>query len=479
MSDDDYNDVEMISATIRDNPEAAHKFLVSTPALEKLKASKKKRTRSTNTTPDSPESAPRRPAKKAKKKESDDEDDDEEPPVTIAIYVQIPKNPTLASTKSRKAKAGSTDDDVLKKAPFTIDGKDKYATFLSKLAAILPCRPENIHEQKLTWKPVKPQNGSALPLGGSDGYKIMIQGISARKAAYRMILLTMPAPAPPMVDDMPWPTGAPNEEERANAKFDYSELEPTSPTDSILQQQGSFNKATKPERKLLEKTYPIGNHPHIDPEKRIYHDKDTGYYFDLNISRLGVWASAMAQKQTDEKTPPLDSRFFDARQRITKTRVNAAAPGPALAPPPPLAAPAVPAAAAPASFADLFFATILSQGGGMGALFPHLAPSAPAPPLPPHVLPALDPPQPRTAPPSPIKRHAVTVERFAEIYNIDAVDCTRLQGVGFRPGDPTELSLRPDADLLEAGFTLFGWKRIHNANLLFKSQLAAGTFDEA
>lgn len=56
--------------------------------------------------------------------------------------------------------------------------------------------------------------------------------------------------------------------------------------------QATFNKATKTERQLLEDTYPIGNYPAIDPNKRIYHDTKTGFYFDLNATRMGVWASA-------------------------------------------------------------------------------------------------------------------------------------------------------------------------------------------
>ncbi|KAJ7270383.1 hypothetical protein C8J57DRAFT_1508422 [Mycena rebaudengoi] len=85
------------------------------------------------------------------------------------------------------------------------------------------------------------------------------------------------------------------------------------------------------------------------------------------------------------------------------------------------------------------------------------------------------PPPTLSAPPLPIKRHKIQTEQFCEMYNIDDVTCARLKSVGFRPGDPTEP--KADDDLKEAGFDLFTWKRVHAANLRFKAELAAGTFD--
>ncbi|KAJ7791994.1 hypothetical protein B0H14DRAFT_2624500 [Mycena olivaceomarginata] len=126
----------------------------------------------------------------------------------------------------------------------------------------------------------------------------------------------MPAPAQPMEDETPWKTGDDNDVKPV--QFDYSELEPTGAADSIQQQQVlffyfdphaegtygvqlSFNKATKEERAILEEKYPIGNHPDIDPNKRIYHDKKTGFYYDLNSTRMGVWSSAMVRRAGSEE----------------------------------------------------------------------------------------------------------------------------------------------------------------------------------
>lgn len=50
-----------------------------------------------------------------------------------------------------------------------------------------------------------------------------------------------------------------------------------------------------------------------------------------------------------------------------------------------------------------------------------------------------------------------------------------MNAVGFLPGDQTESTLNDD--LRGAGFTIFGWKRVHNANVRFKADLAAGRFD--
>lgn len=101
----------------------------------------------------------------------------------------------------------------------------------------------------------------------------------------------------------PWETDGDPE-----PSFDYSELEPTLPSDSSAKgsvhiysiicvktnwvQQQTFNKATKDERAKLEEKYPIGNYPQF-PDLRVYHDSKTGFYYELNSTRSGVWASAM------------------------------------------------------------------------------------------------------------------------------------------------------------------------------------------
>ncbi|KAF7372029.1 hypothetical protein MVEN_00061200 [Mycena venus] len=185
----------------------------------------------------------------------------------------------------------------------------------------------------------------------------------------------------------------------------------------------------------------------------------------------------MAQGQTDETKPPL-YRFFDANQRIKTVPTLAAqtlTPGTPAAPVT-SAVPAVPAVTGSSlSLIDLFFASLLSQPGGVGltALLPGLGAGLPT--TPPSVPPSIPPTKPRSARPSSVKRHTVTTDRFCEIYGIDEGDCGLLKEVGFPPGDPTESTL--DEELKKVGFTLFSWKRIHSANLRFKVDLAAGGYD--
>ncbi|KAJ7873625.1 hypothetical protein B0H14DRAFT_3438192 [Mycena olivaceomarginata] len=257
----------------------------------------------------------------------------------------------------------------------------------------------------------------------------------------------------------------------AEPSFDYSELEPTLPSDSIIAQKQSFNKATKDERAKLEEKYPVGNYPQF-PDLRVYCDTSTSFYYELNTTRSGVWASAMAQGKTDENTPPV-SKFFDANQRIKTVPAVVAAPAPAPAIPAIPTAPAV--AGSSLSITDLLFASLLSQpgSGGLAALILGLNPVPSAAPAP--VPPANSAPHSRSAPSSPVKRHTVSLAQFAENYNLEDGDAALLVEVGFRPGDPTEATL--DEELKKIGFTFFSWKRIHNANVRFKADLAAGKYD--
>ncbi|KAK7056122.1 hypothetical protein R3P38DRAFT_2761244 [Favolaschia claudopus] len=119
----------------------------------------------------------------------------------------------------------------------------------------------------MMWKAVKHAKlYSASYRDPSDGYQVMIDSMLERKSD-RMVLLMMPAPAKPMEDEMPWQTG--EEEEDKPARFNYDELEPTGSAFSV--QPSNRFLSIKP-RKLsvpkLEETYPIGNFPAIDPNKR-------------------------------------------------------------------------------------------------------------------------------------------------------------------------------------------------------------------
>ncbi|KAJ7079194.1 hypothetical protein C8R44DRAFT_754705 [Mycena epipterygia] len=411
LADNDVNG--MILAFARDNPAAKQK---------KAQEHQEKRA-STRRKPEANAEGSR--SKKAKKAESDDK----EAIPSITYYINIPKLSVPARTK------------------------------------------QNINKSKILWKPKKPKNADKFPLSKAKGYKEMVKEMRVKKDDVRTVYLFMPPPMKLVDDELPWDT-----DEALVPKFDYSELEPTGVSDTIEQQKITFNKATKSERAKLEETYPIGNYPNF-PHLRVYFDPQTKFYYELNATRLGIWSSAMqAQKKTDEHTPPA-SKFFDADQRIKvipaihiPTTHTPALPAPAL---PLTPAPALSATPAPThSLSDLLFASLLSQsggGGGLRLLFPQLNTSLPAASQPsaPHL--------PRTAPPSPVKRHNVTLERFCDSYGIDEGNAALLREVGFRPGDPTDPTV--DDELKKMGFTIFSWRRIHAANIRFKADLANGHFE--
>ncbi|KAJ7733342.1 hypothetical protein B0H16DRAFT_1579863 [Mycena metata] len=450
---------QMIVDTAREvGASTVRKWVVSTPASRNLKLEPKRKREASSSRRHAPAKTKASSSKKRKVVVVSDSDD-EDPAISITVYVLIPKKaPSIVS----KPRGKPPPSEILQKGPFDILSTDSYPQFLSKLAAALPCLPKHIHESKIEWKPKKPLNAPTLTLGKAAGYKAMLSEMVAKKADTRTVLLSMPPPAEPMEEETPWATGSAEEGEKK--VFDYSELESTTISNSLQEQQMSFNKATKDERALLEEKYPIGNYPNIDADKRIYRDPKTGFYFELNNSRVGVWCSAMAQKLTTWETPPINSRFFDAKQRMKVPGADAPPPpAPVIAPPAAVPAPIAPAAST--SLTDILLATLLAGGGGGGALaafFPqsHLA----APPV----------VQPRSAPPSPVKPHTVTLEQFCELYNIDAIDCARLMELGFRPGDTTEP--KPDDEVKQVGFALFSWRRIHEANVRFKAELAGGKF---
>ncbi|KAJ7306928.1 hypothetical protein DFH08DRAFT_824429 [Mycena albidolilacea] len=356
---------------------------------------------------------------------------------TPAIMEKQAKARDAKEKRVAKRKAAG-DNDTIQKGPFSLPVSEPYSALLSAIATELPCRKEHINESKIVWKPKKTKNAEELPLSKAAGYKAMLDEMKDKAEGSRQVLLYMPAPAKPMDDQTPWETDG-----NPEPSFDYSELEPTLPSDSLIAQKQLLNKATKNERAKLEEKYPVGYYPQF-PDLHVYHDPSTGFYYELNTMRSGVWASAMAQGKTDKNTPPV-SKIFDQ-------------PTPAI--------PAIPTAPAVAgsslSITDLLFASLLSQpgSGSLAALIPGLNPVPSAAPAP--VLPANSAPHSHSAPSSPVKRHTVSLAQFAENYNLEDGDAELLM----------EATL--DEELKKIGFTFFSWKHIHNANVRFKADLAAG-----
>lgn len=117
--------------------------------------------------------------------------------IQTTVYIMIPKNQAPATSKGR---AKSQTVDPLQKGPFTLLSTDSYDIFLDKVSDTLPCRRQNIHENKLQWKPKTPKNADLLLVGGEKGYPVMVEEISGRRTG-RIILLFMPAPAEPMEEE--------------------------------------------------------------------------------------------------------------------------------------------------------------------------------------------------------------------------------------------------------------------------------------
>jgi hypothetical protein len=120
--------------------------------------------------------------------------------VAITAYIQISK-PGLLTAPAKTRNKLKNEDLYVQKGPFKFQSLDSYTTFLSKIASVLPCPKANIIEAKITWKPQKPANATALPLGGDTGYSALVDEFASKKSG-RVVILMMPPPAKP-VDDKP------------------------------------------------------------------------------------------------------------------------------------------------------------------------------------------------------------------------------------------------------------------------------------
>ncbi|KAJ7939824.1 hypothetical protein B0H13DRAFT_1850587 [Mycena leptocephala] len=355
---------------------AVRKFLVKTPELMR-KQSKAKEKKGTKGKPDTDEHDENKKSTKGKKKKV--ESDDDEPPPSITYYIFIPKTPAITS-KKRSSGSKSADDDSIQRGPFTLPMSKPYSSLLSAISTALPCLPENINESKITWKPKQnhkiqshrtPRN---FRLGKRKDTRQCLRRWRTR-VALEPCCCTCRRPR------NPW---------KMRRRGTRPTIHLLTFSSDLMVKQASFNQATKEHRAKLEETYPVGQPPQF-PGRRVYFDAATGFYFEINSTRLGVWSSAMAQGKTDEKRPP-SSNFFDANQRI-KCVPAVAVPAVPAAPVIPAVAPAVPATPAIPFVADLLLASISTQGSGGGDLasfFPQLNPAV----LPPAAA-APPPPEPR------------------------------------------------------------------------------------
>ncbi|KAJ6512593.1 hypothetical protein C8R45DRAFT_1206632 [Mycena sanguinolenta] len=419
-SDDELPTVAEMVADIMDGATSSTTFVVSTPAQIEKQTKAKQHGNDTKRKLDQDSKPAAMKGGKAKKKKKLDAD----PEITYYIFIPKPAVPTQMKAR-RGAKAAALEE--IQRGPFSLSISEPYEALLSSIATELPCRIADINESQILWKPKKPKNAEKLRLAKEKGYKAMIMELEGKTVDNLVVLLYMPPPNKPMEDAPPWDT--PDDSEPS---FDFSELETMNASDSIEQQ------------KVSSIYYSVGDRP----------------------------------KELQMKIPL--PKFFDANQRI---KTIPSAPAPTISAQTPATVSVLASATPPAPFsagasslslADLLLANLLSNGGG-GGLLQGLFPTVPSPlpAIPP--TPAVPPAHGRSAPPSPIKRHKVTTDEFCRAYGLDDDDASLLKETGFRPGDRTEATL--DDELKKIGFTFFSWKRIHNANLRFKADLAAGLHD--
>ncbi|KAJ6470174.1 hypothetical protein DFH09DRAFT_1110925 [Mycena vulgaris] len=153
---------------------------------------------------------------------------------------------------------------------------------------------------KETQKAQKLANLKALPLSNKEGYKAVIDTM---KEQTRNHFFTLSMPALMLTARQPWDQDIP-------PSFNYSELKPEAPVDSIQQQKlqlGHKGGARETGDKIL-------------------------YQKLLSLPSATIWASHMSQGSTNKNTAP-NSHLFDASQHIKKTSTPAdPAAAPALIP---------------------------------------------------------------------------------------------------------------------------------------------------
>jgi hypothetical protein len=121
--------------------------------------------------------------------------DEDEPAVEITLYVYIEKPPPPRSGPG-KSKINENDKFV-QRGPFKLESTDSYATFLRKVADVLPCPILNIIKEKVTWKCQTPANAKALPMAGEPGYLAMVEALKMKKRGSRVAIVIMPPPVKP------------------------------------------------------------------------------------------------------------------------------------------------------------------------------------------------------------------------------------------------------------------------------------------
>ncbi|KAL0570564.1 hypothetical protein V5O48_011394 [Marasmius crinis-equi] len=418
---------------------------------------------------------PPTPPKPKPKKEAVEEEKDEgnvaEEGLPITYYCYVRKNESTAAAKKKNAKPFDLKEHIAR-TPFTDPSSTTYPGLLVKISQTLPCSVLNILNDQIYWQWKKPATAVPVLLGGEKGYQALIDDAKAVRGACQVFLF-MPPPIKSARDDAFWDDGK---------KFDYSQLDAPTTSDSISQQRVKFDIQVKTQLEQLKEAYPINNHP-LYPGKWVYVQERTGFCWDLTDKlRISNWASHLSKNDGSAtlKVPP-NTPYFDVGSRL---KVPAASnPTPTAAPaftPAMVAPPAAPAPSGGSSAMDVIALCLVQQMMqgpgrmmGLGAIKPGAAVDpVPAPPAPPHPA--------RSNPASPSYRVNVDVplEAFCKHYSVQEDDHQKLLTLGYIPGDPNILKLDTDTWHKIAGFTPLGWRRVLDSHKRFIADVKNGAWAE-
>ncbi|THU91027.1 hypothetical protein K435DRAFT_801580 [Dendrothele bispora CBS 962.96] len=415
-------------------------------------------------------------------------EDDAEPEATaseITYYVNILK-PQAAPGRGCPPRAPK--EEYEQRALFSLLETARYSAILVEIARVLKISVNAVFAigDRISWSK-QSSTSSKMLLGGDVGYCALVKEVTKARAGSFMVMLFM---LPPQI--VVGVTELMDMMDNRNEAFNTTST-------SIVQQQATFDQQISAEMINLESLYPVGNHPSF-PGKRIFKHPDTGFLYKLNHLNMSSWCNHIVKGTATDKKPP-SVAHFDAVNRIKNIPpppppLSAAAP-PSVTPPsvtpPSVTPPSVtpPATATPTSalgfgsvsITDLLALGMLQQmmsnGHPLTNSLPSLGLAIPA-----HHHATYGPPTtaltPSAAanslPPSPNNGLKVDVllDAFCKQYRLDDTIKSKLETLGYVPGDRNLLKLSEDEWHGKAGFATLTWGRVKDIHKRFMEDAVRG-----
>ncbi|THU94096.1 hypothetical protein K435DRAFT_860920 [Dendrothele bispora CBS 962.96] len=430
-----------------------------------------------NTTPKHRVTCPTSPPSDTDIQIDDEEDSEEEASFDFIVspHVLRPAAPPTRSTRPGK----SLPEEYTELPPFSISSKRAYTGLVIELATALKCSVLDISDDKLSWKKKVPANSPKSLVGREVGWADILKQLRAAKPDKCGIIIFCPKPQ----------RNLPEEE------YDTEFAVPDMATNSIAEQQATFDQAYNGHMEQLQAAYPVGSHP-LFPEKRIYQEKSSGKCWELTPLRLRAWASALGRQAATLETPPSSAHFnvSGCIKAMPRTPAVSEAPAPTATHPIATSLPTL----APAStglfgssigIGELVALSMMSNmfgpgvaGNVMATAFPGLAAPANAPTNVSQAAPptACDPTTTPSLPPSPHVNLNVEVplEQFCNHYKLSSAIQAGLVKLGYTPGDPN-LHKTETSDWRDyAGIPPLSWKRVLKVHQQFITDAREGIWDE-